>query len=92
MSAEDRCLKSGQEIFLNVDHVCDEYTVAAPWLAQQRKVGSTEWMDGLPEPRARTLLRSMIAALDRGDSDTYWKCLEMLNTLHLEMMEPSIKN
>lgn len=39
------------------------------------------------EPRAKTLLRSMIHALNTGDSDTYWMTLGILNTLHREMIE-----
>jgi len=39
------------------------------------------------EPRVKTLLRSMIAALDRDDADTYWATFWMFLGLHEEMMK-----
>lgn len=39
------------------------------------------------EPRVKTLLRSMLAALDRDDYDTYWVTFEMLLSLHEEIIE-----
>jgi hypothetical protein len=39
------------------------------------------------EPRARTLLRAMIYALDSEQCDAYWRTLGMLNTLHRQMIE-----
>ena len=39
------------------------------------------------EPRVKTLLRSMLAALERDDLDTYWVTFGMLLSLHDEMMK-----
>ena len=39
------------------------------------------------EPRARTVLRSMLAAFDSGDDATYWRCAALLNSIHAEMLE-----
>ena len=41
----------------------------------------------LAEPRVKTILRSMLAALDRDDHDTYWATFGMLLALHDEMMK-----
>lgn len=43
--------------------------------------------DFMGEPRVKTLLRSMIAALDKDDADTYWVTFGMLLRLHEEMMK-----
>ncbi len=45
-----------------------------------------EQIDGKPEPRTRTLLRSMIAALDAGDDQTFFDCYELLTKIVLEML------
>jgi hypothetical protein len=39
------------------------------------------------EPRVRTILRSMIAALYAGDEATYFTCFELLQKITLEMIE-----
>ncbi len=45
-----------------------------------------EQIDGKPEPRTRTLLRSMIAALDAGDDQTFFDCYDLLTKIILEML------
>lgn len=40
------------------------------------------------EPRVRTLLREMIAALDEGDEQGFFKCFEWLQGIVLKMLEP----
>lgn len=46
----------------------------------------------MSESRIKTLLKSMLAALDRNDADTYWAAFEMLLALHKEMMEEEPKD
>lgn len=43
------------------------------------------------EPRTRTLLRDMIAALDSGDSDAYWDAFERLLAIHSEALDAAAK-
>lgn len=42
--------------------------------------------DESTEPRARTVLRGMIDAFDKGDSDAYWGCFSLLLKIHDEML------
>ncbi len=39
------------------------------------------------ESRSRTILRSMIAALDRTDEKTYFECFDLLQNVTLEVLE-----
>lgn len=65
--------------------ICKTF-VPEPARSMQDSVACSELVGDRGEPRARTLLRSMIAALDRGDSDTYWMVWGQLLAVHAEMM------
>ena len=51
-------------------------------------LGAAHGSPALGEPRAKTLLRSMLAALDASDEVTYFACFEELQKVTLEMLEP----
>lgn len=40
--------------------------------------------------RTRTILASMLAALDAGDSDTYWQCFSLLLAVHDELIQAAL--
>lgn len=77
---------------MNECHICDQELDEAILIELRKISPSSAVADDVEaarqnEPRARTFLRSMIHALDVGDSDTYWVTLGLLNTLHHEMIE-----
>lgn len=50
---ENRCPKCGQQIYRNVDHVCDEYTIHRDRAFAPPAIVSTDWLDALRENVAR---------------------------------------